>query len=146
MMMEQLFIQGEIPLQIITKTLGKVQQEAHSGGIDAFFGQIRADNIQGKRVVAIDYSAYEPMALKEFEKIIHTVKKTHGLSALYIYHSLGKVEVGKYSLVVIAASAHRKAAFEGCREAVEKIKKEVPVFAKEILEDDTYTWKKNRFE
>jgi molybdopterin synthase catalytic subunit len=63
---------------------------------------------------------------------------------MHIYHSLGKVHAGEISLFVFTSSPHRKAAIVACEEIVERIKKEAPVWGKEIFEDETYVWKENK--
>ena len=62
---------------------------------------------------------------------------------MHIYHSLGKVNVGGISLFVFTSSKHRKPAIEACSELVERIKKELPVWGKEMFEDESYIWKQN---
>jgi molybdopterin synthase catalytic subunit len=57
---------------------------------------------------------------------------------------LGKVKAGEISLFVFASSQHRRAATDACNEVVEKIKKELPVWGKEIFENETYQWKVNK--
>ena len=63
---------------------------------------------------------------------------------MHIYHSLGRVNAGEISLFVFTSSAHRRAAIDACNEIVERIKKEVPVWGKEIFDDETSQWKVNR--
>jgi molybdopterin synthase catalytic subunit len=62
---------------------------------------------------------------------------------MHIYHSLGKVNAGEICLFVFTSSAHRKAAIDACEEVVERIKKELPIWGRELFEDDTYQWKEN---
>ncbi len=62
---------------------------------------------------------------------------------MHIYHSLGIVPAGEISLFVFTSSVHRQAAIEACTYIVNRLKQEVPVWGKEIFEDDTYTWKQN---
>ena len=68
----------------------------------------------------------------------------HDLICMHIYHSLGPVKAGEISLFVFTSSAHRKAATAACEEIVERLKAEVPVWGKELLEDETFQWKENR--
>ena len=63
---------------------------------------------------------------------------------MHIHHSLGLVEAGAISLFVFTSSAHRRDAIDACNEVVERIKKELPVWGKEIFEDETHQWKVNR--
>ncbi|HEX2899276.1 MAG TPA: molybdenum cofactor biosynthesis protein MoaE, partial [Bacteroidia bacterium] len=99
--------------------------------------------INGKTVVAIDYSAYEEMADKAFHEIREAAFAKYDLSCMHIYHSLGLVKAGEICLFVFVSSKHRKMAFDACREIVEEIKAKVPIFGKERFADDSYQWKEN---
>jgi molybdopterin synthase catalytic subunit len=63
---------------------------------------------------------------------------------MHIFHSLGKVNAGEISLFVFTSSPHRKAAIDACEETVEKIKSSLPVWGKEIFEDESHQWKINK--
>ena len=67
----------------------------------------------------------------------------YDLTCMHVYHSLGNVKAGEISLFVFTSSPHRKAAIDACNEIVEKIKKELPVWGKELFEDASYQWKEN---
>jgi len=62
---------------------------------------------------------------------------------MHVHHSLGEVKTGEICLFVFASSPHRKAAIDACEEAVERIKKELPIWGREILEDESHQWKQN---
>jgi molybdopterin synthase catalytic subunit len=62
---------------------------------------------------------------------------------MHVYHSLGPVKAGEISLFVFTSSPHRKAAIDACEEVVERIKKELPVWGREVFEDASFQWKKN---
>ena len=108
-----------------------------------FLGQVRADVIDEKTVSAIEYTAYEEMANLKFHEIQEATFKKFEITSMHIYHSLGKVRVGEICLFVFVSSPHRKTAFEALHYVVEEIKAEVPVFGKELFEDDSYQWKVN---
>ena len=99
--------------------------------------------IEGKTVVAIEYSAYEEMAEQSFYEIREATFAKYDLTCMHIYHSLGLVKSGEICLFVFVSAPRRKVVFEAIEFLVEAIKEKVPVFGKEILEDETYTWKKN---
>jgi len=99
--------------------------------------------IDGKKVNAIEYSTYEEMALEKMHVIREEIFSRYDLTCLHVYHSLGKVAAGEISLFVFTSSPHRKAAIDACNEIVEKIKKELPVWGKELFEDESYQWKEN---
>ena len=69
--------------------------------------------------------------------------KKYPLVCMHIYHSLGRVNAGEISLFVFVSAVHRKAAINACEEIVERIKKEVPIWGKEILGNENFQWKEN---
>ena len=93
--------------------------------------------------MAIDYSAYEEMAEESFYEIREATFAKFDLSCLHIYHSLGLVNVGEICLFVFVSAPRRKVTYEALEFLVEAIKEKAPIFGKEILEDESYTWKKN---
>jgi molybdopterin synthase catalytic subunit len=83
------------------------------------------------------------MALEQMAVIREDIFSVHGLTCLHIRHSLGLVKAGEISLFVFASSPHRRAAIDACNEVVERIKKELPVWGKELFDDISYKWKQN---
>ena len=139
-----LFIEGAITPEYIANSIAKHQSKTQIGAHDIFLGQVRADEIEGKTVRAIEYTAYEAMALEKISEIREDAFAKFELSCMHIYHSLGKVPVGEICLFVFVSSPHRKEVFEALHEVVERIKKELPVFGKELFEGEGYSWKVNR--
>ena len=140
---KNVFIQGAITPDFIAKSIANHQSKTQIGAHDIFLGQVRADEIKGKKVEAIEYTAYEEMANLKFHEIKETAIKRFDLSCMHIYHSTGIVKTGEICLFVFVSSPHRKEVFEALHEVVEEIKKQVPVFGKELFEDDSYQWKVN---
>lgn len=140
---KKVFVQGPISGAFVGESITKHQSKTDIGAHDIFLGQVRADVIDGKTVVAIDYSAYEEMAEKVFHEIREAAFAKYELSCMHIYHSLGEVKAGEICLFVFTSSKHRKMAFEATRFLVEEIKAKVPVFGKEVFADSTYSWKEN---
>lgn len=140
---KQFFTDGAINPQQIAEGIAKHGSKKNIGAHELFLGQVRADVINGKAVTSIEYSAYEEMAEMEIEKIREKVILKFQLTCAHVLHSLGKINTGEISLMIFVSSPHRNAAMNGCRELVELIKKEVPVFGKEIFEDESYQWKEN---
>ena len=137
------FVQGAIAAGFIGNSIAKHQSKTTIGAHNIFLGQVRADQIDGKTVAAIEYSAYEEMAEKSFYEIREAAFTKYDLTCLHIYHSLGTVKTGEICLFVFVSAPRRKIVFEAIEFLVEEIKQKVPVFGKEIFEDETYTWKKN---
>jgi molybdopterin synthase catalytic subunit len=139
-----LFIDGPITPAFIADSIAKHQRKTHIGAHDIFLGQVRADEIDGQTVQAIEYTAYESMALEKITEIREAAFAKFDLSCMHIYHSLGRVPVGEICLFVFVSAPHRKEVFTALHQVVEQIKKELPVFGKECFGDDTYAWKVNR--
>lgn len=137
------FIQGAISAEFIGNSIAKHQSKTTIGAHNIFLGQVRADEVEGKAVVAIEYSAYEEMAEECFYEIREMAFAKYDLTCMHIYHSLGIVKTGEICLFVFASAPRRKVVFEAIEFLVEEIKQKVPVFGKEMFEDETYTWKKN---
>lgn len=140
---KKVFVDGPIAAAFIGDSIAKHQTKTDIGAHDIFLGQVRADVIEGKQVVAIEYSAYEEMADKAFHEIREAAFARHKLTCMHIYHSLGRVNAGEICLFVFVSAPHRQAAFEATREIVEAIKAQVPIFGKEVLGDGGHVWKEN---
>ncbi|WP_350289203.1 molybdenum cofactor biosynthesis protein MoaE [uncultured Croceitalea sp.] len=141
--LKNVFVDGAITPEFIANSIKKHQSKTTIGAHDIFLGQVRADVINAKKVGTIEYTAYEEMANLKFHEIREATFKKFDLTCMHIYHSLGKVEVGEICLFVFVSSPHRKEVFNALHHVVEEIKKEVPVFGKELFEDDSYQWKVN---
>jgi molybdopterin synthase catalytic subunit len=105
-----------------------------SGGIDVFIGTVR-DSTKGKQVIRLEFEAYEPMALKEMEKIVAQAFEKWPVQKLLIHHRTGVLEVGEVPVIIAVSCAHRDAAFEACRFVIDALKQTVPIWKKEIFED-----------
>jgi len=136
-----IFVPGPIAASFIGDSVQRHSSKTNIGAHNIFLGQVRADVIEGKKVAAIEYTAHESMALKMMHEIRESAFATWPLTCMHVYHSLGTVSAGEISLFVFASSPHRQAATEACREIVERIKAELPVWGQEIFEDNTRRWK-----
>lgn len=137
------FIEGAISTSFIADSIQKHSTKKNIGAHSIFLGQVRNDEIGGNEVAAIDYTAYREMADEKFYEIREDAFKKYPLICMHIYHSLGRVAAGDISLFVFTSSIHRKNAIEACEEIVERIKKEVPVWGKEIFTNKKTQWKIN---
>ena len=105
-----------------------------SGGIDVFIGKIR--NVTAdKKVLRLEYEAYESMALKEMHKIADEALRKWPVENIVIHHRTGVLQIGEAAVVIAVAAPHRDAAFEACRFAIDTLKETVPIWKKEIFED-----------
>ncbi len=143
---KQVLRQGPISPEFIAGSIAKHQVKTQIGAHDIFLGQVRRDEIDGKLVDRIEYSAYNEMAEDIFHEIREEAFEKFDLVCMHIYHSLGEVKAGEICLFVFASAKHRKAVFEAIEYLVESIKLRVPIFAKEILEDNSFVWKENHYD
>ncbi len=137
------FINGAISPQFIADSIAKHSTKKTIGAHDIFLGQVRSDVIENKTVQSIEYSAYEEMAEEKFHDLREAAFAKFELTCMHIYHSIGSVKAGGICLFVFVSAEHRASAFEACRYIVEEIKTHVPVWGKEIFEDETFVWKEN---
>jgi len=104
---------------LITSEKLKVQdcydfvQDAACGGIALFVGTVR-NSTKNKEVSLLDFSAYEPMALKEMQKIADLALAKFQIHKIAIHHAVGELQIGDIPVIIAVSSAHRKAAFEAC--------------------------------
>lgn len=141
--MKNIFVQGAILPEQIAESIAKHSHKKNIGAHEIFLGQIRADDINDRRVASIVYTAYEDMALAKMNDIREALFVKYDLICMHVYHSLGEVHAGQLCLFVFVSSKHRADAQNACQELVEQIKKELPIWGKEVFEDDTYQWKQN---
>lgn len=104
------------------------------GAVVTFTGTVR-DNTDGRKVVALEYEAYDEMAVAEMERIGREMAAKWGLHGIAMRHRVGKLQVGEASVVIAASSPHRTEAFQACSEALDLLKERVPVWKKEYFED-----------
>lgn len=140
---KNVFREGAIASDFIADSIAKHQVKTNIGAHSIFLGQVRADIIDGKTVTAIEYTAYEAMANAKFHEIREATFEKFNLTCMHIYHSLGTVKAGEICLFVFVSSPRRKEVFKALEYVVEEIKAHVPVFGKEIFEDETHQWKVN---
>jgi molybdopterin synthase catalytic subunit len=141
---KNIFVQGPISAAFIAESIQKHNTKTGIGGHSIFLGQVRADVIDNKKVRAIEYTAYEDLVLESMHSIREQIFEKYTLTCMHVYHSLGTVSAGDICLFVFTSSPHRKAAIEACSETVERIKAELPIWGKELFEDETYQWKENQ--
>lgn len=140
---KNIFIQGAIQPGFIAESIQKHSSLTKIGGHSIFLGQVRSDDLNEKKVVAIEYTAYEEMAVEQMHRIREDIFGKYPLECLHVYHSLGRIAAGGICLFVFTSGKHRREAMDACSELVERIKKELPIWGKELLEDESYQWKKN---
>ncbi|XP_037805723.1 molybdopterin synthase catalytic subunit-like isoform X2 [Lucilia sericata] len=114
------------------------------GAISLFVGTTR-DCFEGKRVCSLEYEAYEPMAIKQIELICKELRRQWpDIVNIAICHRLGLVEVREASVVIAISSPHRKTSLDAVGVAIDELKKRVPIWKKEIYDENESTWKENK--
>jgi MoaE-MoaD fusion protein len=109
-------------------------EDPRAGGVASFVGTVREES-RGRRVLHLEYEAYEGMAEEVMSDLAESLKLEHGLCAVAIAHRVGRVEVGEASVAIAVSAPHRSAALEACREAIDTLKETVPLWKKEVYED-----------
>lgn len=142
--MKNFFLNGPISPDFISNSIYKHQIKHNIGAHNIFLGQVRKDTIKSNVVSAIEYSAYEEMANKKITEIRESTFEKFDLTCLHIYHSLGVVEVGQIGFFVFVSSSRRKNVYDATKFIVDIIKNTVPIFGKEIFENNEYNWKVNK--
>ncbi len=103
------------------------------GAVATFIGLVRDHNL-GRRVLHLEYEAYEPLALRGLELIVGEARQQWPAVTMLIHHRIGRMEIGEASVAIAAASPHRADAFAAARYAIERIKQIVPIWKHEYFE------------
>ena len=111
----------------------QVRQDSN-GAVVTFLGTTR-DSTDGRRVLHLEYEAYQPMADQKLAEIVEEMRDRWGIEDVAIAHRLGKLGVGNISLVVVVASPHRADTFAACQYSVDRIKQIVPIWKKEFFKN-----------
>jgi MoaE-MoaD fusion protein len=107
---------------------------ASDGAIVTFDGCVRNQS-HGRPTLYLHYEAYESMALAKMREIAAEVHAKFPIDRVAIAHRLGRLEIGETSVLIAVSAAHRAAAFEACRFAIDTLKRSVPIWKKEYFED-----------
>jgi len=105
-----------------------------AGAVVVFEGVVRSPSM-GKDVLWLEYEAYEAMAIAQMEAIVAEARAKWPVSAIFLHHRLGRIEVGETSVIAVASAPHREEAFAACRHLIERLKADVPIWKKECFED-----------
>jgi MoaE-MoaD fusion protein len=114
--------------------IAQVVAEAASddaGAVASFVGTVRRRS-RDRDVVHLEYEAFEEMAEPMLAELAAALTAKHGLSAVAIHHRVGRVEIGEPSVAIAVSAAHRAAALEACREAIDTLKETIPLWKKEV--------------
>ncbi|MCB9170575.1 MAG: molybdenum cofactor biosynthesis protein MoaE [Flavobacteriales bacterium] len=140
-----IFVEGPIDPDFVGESIAKHATRHDIGAHEVFLGQVRGDEVDGKPVQAIAYTAYRDMALERMTAIREEAfARWPSMTCLHVHHSLGTIKTGELCFMVLASAPHRQAAREAVAWVVDRVKSELPIFGKEILPDSTHAWKVNR--
>lgn len=120
--------------KIDTDKLIDFVQADGAGAINVFIGTVR-NKTSEKKVVRLEYEAYDKMALKQIEHIVNQACERWTILKYAVAHRKGVLEIGEAAVVIAVATPHRQASFEACKYIIDTIKESVPIWKKEIYED-----------
>jgi molybdopterin synthase catalytic subunit len=104
------------------------------GAVATFVGTVRGHS-DGKKVLRLEYEVHESMALRQFERLADALRKSHEVRRVSIHHRRGVVEVGGVSVAIAVSAPRRRNALQACAEAIERLKRDVPIWKKEVFSD-----------
>lgn len=119
---------------IDSKALVRELQRGEDGAVVVFEGVVR-NHSKGRATRFLEYEAYEPMALQKMRQIAEELIKQFPVDHVGMIHRLGRLEIGEASVIIVVTSEHRKAAFDASREAIDRLKRSVPIWKKEYFAD-----------
>jgi molybdopterin synthase catalytic subunit len=133
-MKNRYLVGGPITPILISELMTLGNNDAAAGAVSVFIGRVRDDEYEGRRVTAIEYSAYEEMVEKETEEIVRIVREAFSdVRSVLIVHSKGIVKAGEASLFIMITSGHRDQGTRACRHTLEMVKERLPVWKKELF-------------
>jgi molybdopterin synthase catalytic subunit len=127
---------GAAPLSLetlVTLAADRGHGTGADGAVATFLGLVRNHNA-GRRVQYLEYEAFEPLALRAFERISKEIAGHWPGVRLALHHRIGRIEIGEASVAIAAASPHRADAFSACRYAIERVKQIAPIWKREFFE------------
>lgn len=120
--------------RIETERIVERMKQGEDGAVVVFEGIVR-NHTRNRRTLFLDYEAYEPMALSQMNSLAEKALVNYRVREVAIIHRLGRLEIGETSVLIVVASAHRAAAFDACRFAIDTLKRTVPIWKKEHFAD-----------
>jgi molybdopterin synthase catalytic subunit len=127
---------GTLSLPDVIESVKNKPAFSKAGAIAMFIGVVRGETLQGEKVQKLELEAYEEKANEVLTKICNDLKKKAGIVDVQIHHLVGEFDVGEDIVYVLVAGSHRKSVFPVLEEAVERYKREVPIFKKEYIIDE----------
>src|SRR3990170_769325 len=126
---------GELQLGDVLNAVRQRRDFSKVGAMAMFVGVVRGETTKGEAVKGLELEAYEEKADEVLEKICRELKARKGVVDVQIHHFTGKFSLGEDLVYVVVAGGHREDVFPVLQEAVERYKREVPIFKKEHVKD-----------
>ena len=135
---------GDISAEKVMREIRKIPGSARAGAIATFIGIVREDPIgpSSSRVQYLEYEAFEEVAVQKLHELREDLANREGIVDISIHHVVDRLGVGDESLIVVVLGTRRKFAFPVLEEAVERVKKEIPIWKKEVTSERAY-WVEN---
>ena len=126
---------------IDVRALVEAMRDRAAGAVATFEGVVRAEKSrEGRELVALDYSAYEEMAAEQMAALLKQCLRDHAILRASVRHRLGRMAVGETSVAIAVVAAHRGAAFDACRWLIDAVKRDVPIWKRDVWSDGTTEW------
>lgn len=106
----------------------------NAGAVNVFIGTVR-NNANGKKVLWLEYEAYETMAIAEIRKVIDQASQRWPLLGWAVTHRVGTLRPGETAVAVAVSTPHRKDSFEACQHIMDEVKAKAPIWKKEVFEN-----------
>jgi molybdopterin synthase catalytic subunit len=130
-----------VPYDLSVDVATRLVTDPRAGGIDIFLGTTRQETApDGGQLIALDYEAYEEMAIDQLRKLARRAREKWPIVKLAIFHRTGRVGLGEPSVIIAVSTPHRADAFEACRFLIDQLKVDVAIWKKEVWSDGTGTW------
>lgn len=129
----------KLSAQPIDDTLRREMESNAAGAFVVFEGRVRNSN-EGKKVLKLEYEAYEQLALKAGAAVLETAKTKFPIIDVVCVHRTGELAIGDVAVWVGVLSSHRAEGFDACRFTIDQIKATVPIWKKEHYADGTINW------
>ncbi|XP_063310101.1 molybdopterin synthase catalytic subunit-like [Pelobates fuscus] len=132
------------PDKLSTDEVSQLVVSPDCGAVSIFIGTTR-NIFEGKKVARLEYEAYTPMAEMELKKILADIRqKWVSVKHIAVYHRLGLVPIAEASVIIAISSPHRNDSLDAVKYCINTLKATVPIWKKEVYEEESYTWKENK--
>lgn len=125
--------------EVDAAALAREVSHAGAGAVVTFLGTVRDEHL-GRRVLAMDYAAYAPMASRELQALAEEAARRWPAARVAVAHRVGALTLGDVSVAIVVAHPHRGPAFDACRWMLETIKRRVPIWKREHYADGSIAW------